>query len=102
MVREQAVAVDGSWAGIVRTEGGMTSGWHHHGAFDSTIYVLSGTLRMESGAGGTDVVEAGPGDFVFVPSGAIHRESNPGDAPSELVVFRAGTGPPTTNVDGPG
>ena len=78
MVREEAVATDRSWGGFVRTEAGMASGWHHHGDYESTIYVLSGSLRMEFGAGGGDVLEAGPGDFVFVAAGAIHRESNPG------------------------
>lgn len=101
MVREQAIATDGMWAGFVRTDGHMTSGWHHHGEYDTTIYVLTGALRMECGPGGADVVEAGPGDFVHVPREAIHRESNPTDVESHLVVVRAGQGPPTINVHGP-
>jgi uncharacterized RmlC-like cupin family protein len=101
MVREQAIAVDGMWAGLVRTEAHMTSGWHHHGDYDSSIYVVSGVLRMESGPGGGHVVEAGPGDFLHVPKGAIHREGNPGDEESHLVVVRAGHGPAVINVDGP-
>jgi uncharacterized RmlC-like cupin family protein len=63
--------------------------------------VASGGLRMECGPGGAVVVEAGPGDFVFVPRGAIHREGNPTDAESHLVVVRAGTGPAVVNVEGP-
>jgi uncharacterized RmlC-like cupin family protein len=47
------------------------------------------------------VVEAGPGDFLHVPKGAIHREGNPGDEESRLVVVRAGHGPAVVNVDGP-
>jgi uncharacterized RmlC-like cupin family protein len=47
------------------------------------------------------VVDAGPGDFVFVPKGAIHREGNPTDDESHLVVVRAGTGPAVVNVEGP-
>ena len=101
MLREQAVAVEGMWAGLVRTEAAMTSGWHHHGDYDTSIYVASGSLRMECGPGGTVVVEAGAGDFVFVPRGAVHREGNPGNAESHLVVVRAGTGAPVVNVDGP-
>ncbi|QZY30645.1 cupin domain-containing protein [Nocardioides coralli] len=58
-------------------------------------------MRLESGPGGGDVVEAGPGDFLRVPAGAVHRESNPGDAPSRAVIVRCGTGEPTVNVDGP-
>lgn len=101
MVREQAIAIDGMWSGFVRTAARMTSGWHHHGDHDSTIYVVSGGLRMESGPGGRDVVEAREGDFLHVPKGAVHRESNPDDTESRIVVVRAGRGPPTINVDGP-
>jgi uncharacterized RmlC-like cupin family protein len=101
MVREQAVSVDGIWAGLVRTEAQMISGWHHHGEHDSTIFVVRGALRMESGPGGADVVEARAGDFVHVPKGAIHREGNPSDEESHIVVVRAGRGPTTINVEGP-
>ena len=101
MVREEAVAVEGLWAGVARTDARMTSGWHHHGDHDTSIYVTSGALRMECGPGGAVVVDAGPGDFVFVPKGAIHREGNPTDAESQLVVVRAGTGPVVINVEGP-
>jgi uncharacterized RmlC-like cupin family protein len=101
MAREQATATDGLWAGLVRTEAGMVSGWHHHGGYETSIYVLTGTLRMESGSNGASIVEAGPGDFLFVPRGAIHREANPGDSESQIVVVRSGQGPPVINVDGP-
>jgi uncharacterized RmlC-like cupin family protein len=101
MIREQAIAVGGMWAGFVRTEPQMISGWHHHGDYDTSIYVVSGALRMESGPGGSEVVEAGPGDFLHVPKGAIHREGNPGSEESHIVVVRAGHGPAVVNVDGP-
>jgi len=101
IVREQAIAVEGLWAGLARTASGMISGWHHHGAYETSIYVVSGRLRMESGPGGAEVVEAVAGDFVHVPAGAVHRESNPSDTESHLVVVRAGHGVPTVNVDGP-
>jgi uncharacterized RmlC-like cupin family protein len=101
MVREQAIATDRSWAGLVRTEAGMVSGWHHHGNYETTIFVVGGKLRMESGPGGAMILDARPGDFVFVPPGAIHRESNPAESESQVVVVRAGQGPPVVNVDGP-
>jgi len=47
------------------------------------------------------VLEAGPGDFFFVPRGAIHRESNPSGVEAEIIVTRSGTGEPVVNVDGP-
>jgi len=101
MTREQAVAIEGMWAGLVRTEAHMITGWHHHADYDTSIYVVDGLLKMESGPGGTEVVEAGPGDFLHVPKGAIHREGNPTDQESRVVVVRAGRGPAVINVDGP-
>ena len=56
---------------------------------------------MESGPGGSHSVTAFAGDFVYVPKGAIHRESNHSNEESQLVVVRAGSGVPTINVDGP-
>jgi uncharacterized RmlC-like cupin family protein len=101
MVREQAIATDGLWAGYVRTAAGMVSGWHHHGAYETSIYILSGGLRMEFGPGGGRTLEAGPDDFVYVAPGAIHRESNPTDVESQIIVVRSGTGEPVFNVEGP-
>jgi uncharacterized RmlC-like cupin family protein len=101
MVREQAIATDGMWAGYVRTSAAMISGWHHHGAYETTIYVLSGGLHMEFGPAGGGTIEAGPGDFVYVAPGTIHRESNPTDVESHILVVRSGTGEPVINVDGP-
>jgi uncharacterized RmlC-like cupin family protein len=101
MIREEAIATEGTWAGLARTEARMVSGWHHHGDYESTIYVLSGVLRMEFGPGGSEILEAGPGDFLYVASGAIHRESNPSREESQIVVVRSGSGPPVVNVDGP-
>jgi uncharacterized RmlC-like cupin family protein len=57
---------------------------------------------MESGPEGATIVEASPGDFLHVPKRAIHREANPGDTESQLIVVRAGHGPPVTNVEAPG
>jgi uncharacterized RmlC-like cupin family protein len=101
MDRQQAFATDRSWSGFVTTEPGMTSGWHHHGEYETVIYVPRGGLKMEFGPSGDDTVVASPGDFVYVPRGAIHRESNPSSEPSDIIVVRAGAGESTFNVEGP-
>lgn len=101
MTRRVALHTEDMWSGTVDTQAGAVSAWHHHGEHDTTIYVVSGSMRLESGPGGESVVEAGPGDFIRVPAGAIHRESNPGGETSHAVVVRCGHGTPTTNVDGP-
>jgi uncharacterized RmlC-like cupin family protein len=102
ITREQAVETDGMWSGVARTESGMVSGWHHHGDYESTIYVLTGSLRMEFGSVGEESFEAEPGDFVFVGRHVVHREGNPSAEQATLVVVRAGQGEPVINVDGPG
>lgn len=101
MTRRLATHEAGMWTGVVDTEPQAVSGWHHHADHETTLYVVSGRMRLESGPDGRTVVEAGPGDFLRVPAGAIHRESNPGDEQSRAVIVRCGTGAPTINVAGP-
>ncbi|MDN5777220.1 MAG: cupin domain-containing protein, partial [Humibacillus sp.] len=101
MTRQVALQTDTMWSGTVDTVGGSTSGWHHHGDHDTTLYIVSGRMRLESGPNGEHVVEAGPGDFLRVPAGAVHRESNPTEEASRAVIVRCGSGTPTVNVDGP-
>lgn len=101
MRRRLAFAAPGLWAGTVETQPGAGSGWHHHGTHETSLYVVRGRMRLESGPGGTDVVEAGPGDFLHVPAGVVHRESNPDTEVSTAVIGRAGSGVPTVNVAGP-
>lgn len=101
MVREQAVAEEGVWVGLVRTAPGRPSGWHHHGDYDTYFYVQSAKMRMEFGPGGEKVVEAEPGDFVHVPKREIHREVNPADEEGAVILVRVGSGPPVVNVEGP-
>jgi uncharacterized RmlC-like cupin family protein len=76
----------------------MVSGWHHHGSHETSIYIVTGTLHMEFAGGAFDARE---GDFIHVPAGAIHRESNPGSEPNLAVFSRAGSGTVTVNVEGP-
>ena len=101
MSRSRAFEAPGLWAGMVDTEPGVASGWHHHGEHESSLYIVAGTMRLEFGPGGRSVVEARAGDFVHVPAGVVHREGNPGDVVSRAVIARAGVGVPTVNVDGP-
>jgi uncharacterized RmlC-like cupin family protein len=100
-VREQAIAVEDLWSGLVRTEPGVTSGWHHHGDHDTSVYVIAGNVRIEFGLDGAQAADAGPGDFVHIPKHVVHREINPGPTSSQEVVTRSGTGPLTINVDSP-
>ncbi len=101
MEREEALRTASQWAGLAKTTGGTFSGWHHHGAYESVIHVLRGRVRLEFGRGGTDTLEASAGDTLYVAPGEIHREGNPGDETSEIVVVRSGAGEIVVNVSGP-
>jgi uncharacterized RmlC-like cupin family protein len=102
MDRRQAFAGEGAWAGTVRTERGVMTGWHVHADYDSYIHVNTGSARFEFGPGGSLGVDAGPGDYVLIPRGLIHREgTSAGSNGFEAVLIRVGQGDLVTNVDGP-
>jgi uncharacterized RmlC-like cupin family protein len=100
MDRQEAFAIDHLWAGSVRLEAGAVSGWHHHGEHETVAYVLTGSVKFEFGPGGSESVEAEPGDFVYVPKRLVHRESNPSAGPADLIGIRVGRGESTFDVDG--
>ena len=102
MARFEALHTDRLWAGIARNAPHAASGWHHHGDRETAIYVVQGGLRLESGPDGREVHEAGPGDWVFVPAGEVHRETNPSDGEAVIAIVRAGRGEIVVNVQGPG
>ena len=87
--RREAFADDHVWAGRSRTGAG------------TYVFQTQGRLRLEFGPGGSESVEGGPGDFVLIPKGVVHREGNPGTEPNEAIVFRVGAGEILVNVDGP-
>ena len=97
MTRSRAFEVDALWAGRVETAPGAVSGWHHHDRNETSLYIVSGVLRLEF-EGFDGYLDAEAGDFVHVPAFTIHRESNPADAISVAVIARAGGGVPTVNV----
>ena len=98
MLRSRAFELPILWAGRVETAPGAISGWHHHDLNESSLYVVSGVLRLEF-EGGDGYLDAVAGDFVHVPAYTVHRESNPTDAPSIAIIARAGGGIPTVNVN---
>ena len=101
MRREQAIADDHSWVGAFTAAAGTVSGWHHHGEYDSYIYVISGRIRLEFGPGGGEHADAAAEDFIHVPRNVVHREGNPGDAEAHAVLVRVGSGASLVNVAGP-
>jgi uncharacterized RmlC-like cupin family protein len=100
MARARAFEAPALWAGRVETQPGAVSGWHHHDRNETSLYVVSGVLRLEF-EGYDGHLDAGAGDFVHVPAFTVHRESNPTAVVSVAVIARAGGGIPTVNVDDP-
>lgn len=101
LIREEALRIGSLWAGCACTAPGGISGWHHHGAWNTVVFVTSGSVNLEFGQDGKESVRAEPGDFLFIPAGIIHREINPASVEQRVVVVRQGEGPLTINVDGP-
>jgi uncharacterized RmlC-like cupin family protein len=99
--RRQQYERDGGWASWIRNEAGDVSGWHHHAANDTYVYVSRGSLTIEFGPGGAESIQARPGDFIVIPSGMVHRETTGADADLEAFVIRIGGDPEHVNLDGP-
>jgi uncharacterized RmlC-like cupin family protein len=100
-IGEEAFADPGAWVGFIKLPAGATSGWHHHGAWDSYAVVLGGVLRWEYGEGGGQAIEVRAGDTGRMPAHMVHRDVSAGDEPLDMILFRAGEGELTVNVDGP-
>ncbi|HLQ25974.1 MAG TPA: cupin domain-containing protein [Acidiferrobacterales bacterium] len=90
------------WAGTVVIHPKAKTGAHHHGAVESVIYVVSGRARMRWGDRLEFVAEAGPGDFIYVPSYVPHQEINASDdEPLSCVLVRSGQEPVVVNLEIP-
>lgn len=78
---------------------GAATGAHHHGEQETVLYVISGTARYRWGERLEHVAEAGPGDFVFIPSHVIHQEINASaEAETVWAVVRSGVDPVVVNL----
>jgi uncharacterized RmlC-like cupin family protein len=78
---------------------GAATGAHHHGDQETILYVVEGIARYRWGQHLEHVVEAGPGDFVFIPAHTVHQEINAStDRPTVWAVTRSGTDPIVVNL----
>jgi uncharacterized RmlC-like cupin family protein len=100
------VGAEHLWMGQTHVPPSTSSGNHHHGESETAIYVVSGhpTFVFLDPDGDEPVetrIEAGPGDYVFVPPYVPHREENR-DPETEAVVVIARTTQEAivVNVDG--
>jgi uncharacterized RmlC-like cupin family protein len=80
------------WMGGNTVAPGQKSADHHHGEADSGIYVVSGHPRFVFLVDGRErFLDAGPGDFVYVPAWVPHREENPSADEDAVVVLARST-----------
>ena len=76
------------WMGLVSGAPNERGPVHHHGEAETAVYLLSGHVRVYYGEDFAEWVEAGPGDFLFVPAHIHHVEANPYDEPFQGVLAR--------------
>jgi uncharacterized RmlC-like cupin family protein len=78
--------------GETHVAGGVRSADHHHGESETGIYVVSGHPVFVFVDGGVERrIETGPGDYVYVPPFAPHREENPSPDDEAVVVLARST-----------
>jgi uncharacterized RmlC-like cupin family protein len=80
------------WMGESHVAPAMRSTDHHHGESETGIYVVSGHPAFVFVADGVETrIEAGPGDYVYVPPFTPHREENPSAVEDAVVVLARST-----------
>ncbi|MCU1614262.1 MAG: Cupin 2 conserved barrel domain protein [Frankiales bacterium] len=95
MTRSEAVSArtvgsERVWMGQTLVGPRTTSGDHHHGDTETAIYVVSGHPVFVFAEDGREVrLTPEPGDYVFVPPFAPHREENPTDEEAVVVLARS-------------
>ena len=65
------------------------SGKHHHGIAETGGFCLRGRTRIYFGEDFKEFVEAGPGDFMYVPPHVPHIEANEWDEEFEGILVRS-------------
>jgi uncharacterized RmlC-like cupin family protein len=91
----KTVGASNLWMGQTHVPAKTSSANHHHGESETAIYVVSGNpafvfLDVEGDEPAERRIQAGPGDYIFVPPFVPHREENP-DPETEAIVVIART-----------
>ena len=87
-IHKSSVGASKIWFGTVTCAPNQKGPPHHHGEAETAAYVISGHIRVYYGDDFKEYVEAGPGDYLFVPANTWHIEENPYDSPSEQFLTR--------------
>lgn len=89
------------WAAPIHNQPGDVSGWHHHPASHTYVYVIRGSITITFGLHGAEQFVAKAGDFFSIPAQVIHQESTSPDSEFEAFVIRIGDLPEKIVVEGP-
>ena len=71
--------------------------WHDHQQEDELFYVVKGTLIMELRDPDECTVTIGPGEFIVVPRGVMHRPIAPEEV--HVMLFEPASTVNTGNID---
>jgi quercetin dioxygenase-like cupin family protein len=82
----------------VEAAGGAAAGWHHHGENTYFGYAVDGPSETESRGAEDGVARIELGECFHVPSGLVHRDTNPTDEPHTGIVWLCGGAPWVVNV----
>jgi len=82
-VTEATVGSKNLFMTVQRVPPGARSEPHSHANCETADYVVSGRIRVVYGPGLENLIEAGPGEFVYVPADEPHYVENP--SPTEWV-----------------
>ena len=101
-----SVGAERLWMGQTHVAPATASADHHHGDSETAIYVVSGRpvfVFADDSSGEVEEIrlQAGPGDYIFVPPFVPHREENP-DPDDEAVVVIARSSQEAIVVNLPG
>lgn len=87
-IHKASVGASKIWLGTVTCSPNYKGPPHHHGEAETAAYTISGHVRVYYGENFKEYVEAGPGDYLFVPANTWHIEENPYDEPCEQFLAR--------------
>jgi uncharacterized RmlC-like cupin family protein len=79
-----------TWIGTLSVAAGASTGAHHHGRHEVSVYVVRGRSEIRWGQRLEFAAEVGPGDFVYFCPYVPHQERNiSGSEPLDFVVVRS-------------
>lgn len=89
------------WTGWIQNDAGDVSGWHHHAANTTYVYVIRGSVTIDFVPGGAKTIVARAGDLFVIPPETVHRETTDAAGDLEAFIVRIGGEPEQVDVDGP-